>query len=220
MVPTGSPDPVCEDGYQQTYNNYTTVADSGVYKGQLVGATVISDGYLTYGLADTAEDCLPVCDSVAGCVFVATYLDNEEDDTQEPRHSGKYTCALYSQCVGTDKATNFGGVSSCHVMRTLRDDPETDVVLLPNLSNKIPTGFLIPVVGARTELATDRPHNSNLLPLASCSVCVSATRLVELASTRSHDILSLILCSIVQSIVESHHLVQCPSFRGRTCKAG
>ena len=132
VVPTGSPDPVCEDGYQQTYSNYTTVATSGVYTGQVVGATVRdNDHYLTYGLADTAEDCLSVCDNVANCVFVASYLDNEDDERDEPRHSGKYTCALYSQCVSSSQADNWGGVSSCNVARASDDVPETDILLSP-----------------------------------------------------------------------------------------
>lgn len=41
---------------------------------------------------------------------MASYLDVEEDDMQDPRHSGKYTCALYSQCVDpTVYGNNWGG---------------------------------------------------------------------------------------------------------------
>lgn len=109
VVPTGTPEAICNDQYQKVFKNLTTIADSGVYKGQVVGVAIVSNTYLTYGLADTAEQCLQICDDVDGCVFVNSYLDVEEDDADDPRHSGKYTCALYSTCAGVDKATNFGG---------------------------------------------------------------------------------------------------------------
>ncbi|CAO1622132.1 unnamed protein product [Parajaminaea phylloscopi] len=101
--------PVCNNKYQVTFSDYKTVADSGIYKGQSVGAAIIANSYLTYGLAKKPEDCLAVCDQTAGCVFVNTFLDVEEDETEEPRHSGLYTCALYSACESTEKGTNFGG---------------------------------------------------------------------------------------------------------------
>lgn len=65
--------------------------------------------YLTYTLASTAAGCLTACDNVSGCVFVNSYLDVEVDDADEPRHDGSYTCAMYSVCVGSDQADNWGG---------------------------------------------------------------------------------------------------------------
>lgn len=39
---------VCSDGYKQSFSNYTTVAQSGVYQGQVVGAATIDNAnYLT-----------------------------------------------------------------------------------------------------------------------------------------------------------------------------
>ncbi|CAO1614610.1 unnamed protein product [Parajaminaea phylloscopi] len=109
VVPTGTPDPTCTDKYQKVFKNLTTIATSGIYSGQVVGVAVVANEYLTYGLADTPEQCLSICDEVDGCVFVNSYLDVEEDDKADPRHSGKYTCALYSACEGVDKGTNWGG---------------------------------------------------------------------------------------------------------------
>ncbi|PWN26419.1 hypothetical protein BDZ90DRAFT_38545 [Jaminaea rosea] len=109
-APTG---PTCTSGYQLVGRNLTTVADSGVYFGQTVGVAIRDDPhYLTYGLADKHEDCLKACDQVAGCVFVNAYLDVQEDGTDDPvpeKHSGKYTCALFSACSDKSKADNFGG---------------------------------------------------------------------------------------------------------------
>lgn len=102
----------CEDGYQLTFNNYATVADTGVYAGQVVGAAIIDNAnYLTYGLSDTAEGCLPVCDQVSGCAFVNAYIDHGDltEGDMGGKYSGAYTCALYSICESTTAATNYGG---------------------------------------------------------------------------------------------------------------
>ncbi|PWN23474.1 hypothetical protein BCV69DRAFT_275014 [Microstroma glucosiphilum] len=111
-VATGTPLNTCDDGYLQTFNNYTTVATTGVYAGQVVGAAIIDNAnYLTYGLSNTTEGCLTVCDQVSGCAFVNAYLDH--GDTTEGdmggKYSGAYTCALYSICESTSAATNYGG---------------------------------------------------------------------------------------------------------------
>lgn len=110
VIPTGPvQNGVCNNNYQLTFANYTTVAETGVYQGQVVGAAIIAGTYMTYGLAKTPQDCLTVCDQTAGCVFVNTFLDNEDDERDEPRHSGLYTCSLYSACEDITKATNYGG---------------------------------------------------------------------------------------------------------------
>lgn len=117
-VPYSTPEPTCHDQYQKVFDNLTTVADSGIYMGQVVGVAILGDqDYLTYGLADTPEQCLQACTDTAGCVFVNSYLDVEDDDTDDPRHSGKYTCALYKGCKGVEQARNFGGQNDPNLIR-------------------------------------------------------------------------------------------------------
>ncbi|KAJ7446107.1 hypothetical protein FB451DRAFT_1537996 [Mycena latifolia] len=62
------------------------------------------DSYQTYGLVDTVEDCMAMCDSVSGCSFFNTYRDV----------NGKYggtqlTCALFKYHLTADSAHNCGG---------------------------------------------------------------------------------------------------------------
>lgn len=77
----GAAQPICTtdangDTYQTLFTNYTTTPTSGVYAGQTVGAaTIDNDNYLTYGLADTVEQCLELCDQTNSCVFVNSYHD-------------------------------------------------------------------------------------------------------------------------------------------------
>lgn len=117
--PAPGGDPVCKDKYQQVFNNYQTVATSGVYKGKTVGAaTIDNDNYITYILVDSADKCLQACDQTSGCVFVNLYQDNAENasdvdelpaSAQSKYVKGNLTCALYKACSGTSKATNYGG---------------------------------------------------------------------------------------------------------------
>ncbi|KAJ9473831.1 hypothetical protein PHBOTO_003900 [Pseudozyma hubeiensis] len=109
----------CSGKYEQTYKNYQTVADSGVYEGKTVGAaTIDSENYITYILTDSLDKCLKACDETSGCVFVNLYQDNAENPSDvdelppsaQPKYKkGNLTCALYKACSGTDKATNYGG---------------------------------------------------------------------------------------------------------------
>ncbi|CCF50427.1 hypothetical protein NDA11_000914 [Ustilago hordei] len=109
----------CVDGYQQVYNNYQVVAESGVYQGKTVGAaTMDNDNYLTYLLVSDLDKCLQACDDTKGCVFVNLYQDNADQPSDvsglppsvQPKFvKGNLTCALYKACSGTDKANNYGG---------------------------------------------------------------------------------------------------------------
>lgn len=111
--------PICKGKYQQVYNNYQTVATSGVYQGKTVGAaTIDNDNYLTYILTDSLDKCLQACEQTAGCAFVNLYQDNAEkpEDVNDlpPSARSKYikgnlTCALYKACSGKNKAINYGG---------------------------------------------------------------------------------------------------------------
>jgi len=110
--------PVCEMTYQVTYTNYTMVAPNGVWSGMTVGSATQDSSYMTYTLANTVDDCLAACDQIEGCVFVNTYYDVNAQEADLPKHTpGVLTCAMFSQCVGTDKNNNFGG----------QDDPNTIV---------------------------------------------------------------------------------------------
>uniref|UniRef100_V5EX19 Uncharacterized protein n=1 Tax=Kalmanozyma brasiliensis (strain GHG001) TaxID=1365824 RepID=V5EX19_KALBG len=100
-------------------NNYQTVADSGVYQGQTVGAATIDNAnYMTYLLVDSVDKCLAACDATDGCFFVNLYQDNASSPSdvselpasaQSKYTPGNLTCALYKACSGTEKATNYGG---------------------------------------------------------------------------------------------------------------
>lgn len=117
--PTKGGQPVCQDGYQQVFQNYQTNATTGVYAGKIVSAaTIDNDNYRGYILVDTLDKCLTACDQKNSCVFVNLYQDNADNpaDVSElpPSVQSKYvkgnlTCALYAACSGTDKATNYGG---------------------------------------------------------------------------------------------------------------
>ncbi|UTT89463.1 hypothetical protein NDA17_000971 [Ustilago hordei] len=116
-IPPGTD--TCVDGYQQVYNNYQVVAESGVYQGKTVGAaTMDNDNYLTYLLVSDLDKCLQACDDTKGCVFVNLYQDNADQPSDvsglppsvQPKFvKGNLTCALYKACSGTDKANNYGG---------------------------------------------------------------------------------------------------------------
>ncbi|KAK4686554.1 hypothetical protein P7C73_g3571, partial [Tremellales sp. Uapishka_1] len=111
-------DPVCELTYQETFDNYTLVAPNGVWTGMTVGAAVQDASYMTYTLSDTIDNCLQACSQIEGCVFVNTYYDVNASEADLPKHTpGVLTCAMYSTCVGTDEASNWGG----------QDDPNTIV---------------------------------------------------------------------------------------------
>ena len=102
--------PVCSGQYQQTYQNYTRLVPQGYWYGQVKGAAVNDASYMTYTLAASPADCLAACDQIEGCVFVNTYIDRNDDEAYLPKHTpGVYTCAMYSQCVGTEKNDNWGG---------------------------------------------------------------------------------------------------------------
>ncbi|KAG7091592.1 hypothetical protein E1B28_010613 [Marasmius oreades] len=65
-----------------------------------------ADDYMTFGLVDTIDDCLKMCDTVIGCGFVNTYHDVNGKDG-----SPLLTCSLYRSCHGPDQAINKGGQS-------------------------------------------------------------------------------------------------------------
>ncbi|KAG6812619.1 hypothetical protein H0H92_001838 [Tricholoma furcatifolium] len=89
-TPPSSTTTPTEDGYTQTFYNLT-------------GATQASD-YQTYGLVDTVEDCLAMCDSVSGCNFVNAY-----HDVNGKGGSTQLTCSLFTLCHTSSDADNFGG---------------------------------------------------------------------------------------------------------------
>ncbi|WVR03137.1 hypothetical protein IAU60_000127 [Kwoniella sp. DSM 27419] len=108
--PDPTSDPVCELSYQVQYTNYTLVAPNGVWTGMTVGAATQDASYMTYTLATSVDDCLNACDQIEGCVFVNTYIDRNDQEAYLPKHTpGMITCAMFSQCVGTDKNNNWGG---------------------------------------------------------------------------------------------------------------
>ncbi|WWC90149.1 uncharacterized protein L201_005082 [Kwoniella dendrophila CBS 6074] len=110
--------PVCETTYQVQYQNYTRVAANGVWMGLTMGAATQDASYMTYTLSTSVDDCLAACDKIEGCVFVNTYYDVNEEENYLPKHTdGVLTCAMFSQCVSTDKNDNWGG----------QDDPNTIV---------------------------------------------------------------------------------------------
>ncbi|PWN93078.1 hypothetical protein FA10DRAFT_282748 [Acaromyces ingoldii] len=118
---TGAPEPICtgpSSEYQLVFEDYETTATTGVYTGKKVGAaTQDNDNYLTYGLTDTIEECLELCDQVNGCVFVNTYHDQYDgsyddlpESAQKKYDPSKLTCALFKACEDPDKANdNWGG---------------------------------------------------------------------------------------------------------------
>ncbi|KAK0211351.1 hypothetical protein DFS33DRAFT_373385 [Desarmillaria ectypa] len=83
--------PKDDDGYEEVFSNYT--------------GAVQSDGdYMTYGLVDTVQDCLSMCDSVKGCIFVNSY-----HDVNGKNGSPLLTCSLFSKCHTIVDADNRGG---------------------------------------------------------------------------------------------------------------
>ncbi|KXN92434.1 hypothetical protein AN958_07993 [Leucoagaricus sp. SymC.cos] len=86
--PTPTPTPT--DGYTPTFHNIT--------------AAVQADDYMTFGLVETIEDCLEMCDNVQGCTFANTY-----HDVNGKNGSPLLTCALFSKCHGPEDADNAGG---------------------------------------------------------------------------------------------------------------
>ncbi|KAK0482720.1 hypothetical protein IW261DRAFT_1469440 [Armillaria novae-zelandiae] len=83
--------PNSDDHYTEVFSNYS--------------GAVQSDGdYQTYGLVDTVQGCMDMCDSVAGCTFINTYHDVNGKDG-----STRLTCALFSKCHTTADADNRGG---------------------------------------------------------------------------------------------------------------
>ncbi|KAF9269689.1 hypothetical protein L218DRAFT_916040 [Marasmius fiardii PR-910] len=90
--PHKPPPPPPGDGWDVTFQDYN--------------GAIQADGYLTFGLVDTVDDCKAMCDNVDGCTFINTYHDVNGKDG-----SPLLTCSLYSQCWGQDKATNMGGQS-------------------------------------------------------------------------------------------------------------
>ncbi|KAF5362938.1 hypothetical protein D9758_007077 [Tetrapyrgos nigripes] len=91
QYPPPSPPPP-SDGWKQTFSDLT--------------AATQADGYLTYGLVDTVDDCKAMCSSVQGCVFINTYHDVNGKDG-----SPLLTCSLYTACQGPETAINAGGQS-------------------------------------------------------------------------------------------------------------
>ncbi|KAG5638410.1 hypothetical protein H0H81_000187 [Sphagnurus paluster] len=90
--PPPPPTPPPSDGYTQTFAG-------------LDGATQ-ADGYLTYGLVDTVDQCKAMCNSVSGCKFVNVY-----HDVNGKGGSTQLTCSLYSGCHTAADAINKGGQS-------------------------------------------------------------------------------------------------------------
>ncbi|KAF5334158.1 hypothetical protein D9758_014813 [Tetrapyrgos nigripes] len=86
------PPPPPSDGWSQTFSNLT--------------AATQADGFLTFGLVDTIDDCKTMCLGVDRCVFINTYHDVNGKDG-----SPLLTCSLYDRCQDADTATNAGGQS-------------------------------------------------------------------------------------------------------------
>ncbi|KAK0190809.1 hypothetical protein F5146DRAFT_1045854 [Armillaria mellea] len=82
--------PSDDDGYKQVFYNYN--------------GAVQADDYLTYGLVDTVEECMDMCDSVDGCNFINPYYD-----VNGKNGSPLMTCSLFTQCHGIEDADNYGG---------------------------------------------------------------------------------------------------------------
>ncbi|KAK0496690.1 hypothetical protein EDD18DRAFT_172878 [Armillaria luteobubalina] len=83
--------PNSDDHYTEVFNNYS--------------GAVQSDGdYQTYGLVDTVQGCMDMCDSVTGCTFLNTY-----HDVNGKNGSTQLTCALFSKCHTGADADNRGG---------------------------------------------------------------------------------------------------------------
>ena len=86
------------------------MAPNGYWYNQTVGAAIQDGSYMTYTLATTVDECLAACDKIDGCVFVNTYYDVNETEEDLAKHApGALTCAMFSACVGTEKADNWGG---------------------------------------------------------------------------------------------------------------
>jgi len=78
------------DGFTVSFTNFTCAVQAA--------------DYLTYGLVDTVDDCIEMCDSVTGCNFVNTY-----HDVNGKNGSTQLTCSLFESCHTTSDADNCGG---------------------------------------------------------------------------------------------------------------
>ena len=116
-----SPSSPCLSGYTTAFKDYTTTPTTGYYAGKAGtgAATIDNENYLTYGLVDSVQDCIAICNSINNCNFINVYQELESDvkDSYSP---GKLTCAAFKACSGTEKATNYGGQSEFQVERESR----------------------------------------------------------------------------------------------------
>ncbi|TFK74554.1 hypothetical protein BDN72DRAFT_853899 [Pluteus cervinus] len=85
-----SPTPTLNDGYYNTFTNLTAASQA--------------DSYMTFGLVDTIDDCLAMCDNTDECVYVNTYFDVNGKDG-----STQLTCSLFKECLDASTADNRGG---------------------------------------------------------------------------------------------------------------
>ncbi|KAG7442461.1 uncharacterized protein BT62DRAFT_383928 [Guyanagaster necrorhizus] len=53
-----------KNGYKEVFTGYTAAVRS-----------VVPGDYLTYGLVDTVQECMDMCNTVVGCQFINTYHD-------------------------------------------------------------------------------------------------------------------------------------------------
>ncbi|KAJ7131220.1 hypothetical protein C8R44DRAFT_978185 [Mycena epipterygia] len=90
-LPPHSPPPPPPPEYNQVFYDFTCAVQDGSYQ--------------TYGLVDTVEDCQAMCDTVAGCIFVNSYYDNNS----AAKNSNQLTCALFTKCLTASSADNCGG---------------------------------------------------------------------------------------------------------------
>ncbi|THU99832.1 hypothetical protein K435DRAFT_658281, partial [Dendrothele bispora CBS 962.96] len=69
-----------------------------------LGVAVEAGDYLTYGLADTIDDCKLMCTYIEGCIFFNTYRD------VFGQNGPLLTCALFSGIHGPESCANKGGL--------------------------------------------------------------------------------------------------------------
>ncbi|KAF9054287.1 hypothetical protein BJ165DRAFT_699570 [Panaeolus papilionaceus] len=85
-----APTPTPTAGYTPTFQNIT--------------GAIQADDYLTFGLVDTLDDCIAMCNGVSGCNFFNIYHDvNGKDGSPD------FTCSLFGGCHGPEAADNVGG---------------------------------------------------------------------------------------------------------------
>ncbi|KAK0463452.1 uncharacterized protein EV420DRAFT_1089383 [Desarmillaria tabescens] len=80
-------------GYEEVFSNYTGAVQSEV-----------PGDYLTYGLVDTVQDCMIMCNNIKECFFFNTY-----HDVHGKNGSPLLTCSLFSKCHTIADADNRGG---------------------------------------------------------------------------------------------------------------